>query len=177
MRIINSAFWVELNVTLKILVFYILSLQSSWHFTFWIVRGSSGRQRNQQRYSCWCLHHVLCRANSNGVLFSRRRPVDNGGHRPADRASGLVLLEQLGYASSVAPVAAARNDEAPLSPRAYSAINADHARRRRRRWPTFAAGRWKLSFLIRQREVRDVGHAVQDPLGAPAPEASRPSAM
>ena len=116
MRIINSAFWVELNVTLKILVFYILSLQSSWHFTFWTVCGSSGRQRNQQRYSCWCLHHVLCRANSNGVLFSRRRPVDNGGHRPADRASGLVLLEQLGYASSVAPVAAARNDEAPLSP-------------------------------------------------------------
>ena len=37
MRIINSAFWTELNMTLKILVLCISSLQSSWHFVFWIL--------------------------------------------------------------------------------------------------------------------------------------------
>jgi len=40
MRAINSAFWMELNMTLKILAFYISSLQSSWHFAFWILWGT-----------------------------------------------------------------------------------------------------------------------------------------
>jgi hypothetical protein len=34
MRVINSAFWMELNMTLKILVVCILLFQSSWHFVF-----------------------------------------------------------------------------------------------------------------------------------------------
>jgi len=36
MRAINSAFWMELNITLKILAFCIPSFQSSWHFAFCI---------------------------------------------------------------------------------------------------------------------------------------------
>jgi hypothetical protein len=30
----------KLNMTLKILPFYILSLKSSWHFAFWILWGT-----------------------------------------------------------------------------------------------------------------------------------------
>jgi len=37
MRAINYAFWIELNMTLKILTFCISSLQNSWHFVFWIL--------------------------------------------------------------------------------------------------------------------------------------------
>jgi len=35
MRAINSAFFMELNITLKILAFCIPSFQSSWHFAFY----------------------------------------------------------------------------------------------------------------------------------------------
>jgi len=34
MRTINSVFWMELNMTLKILAFCIPLFQSSWHFAF-----------------------------------------------------------------------------------------------------------------------------------------------
>ena len=37
---INSVFWMKLNMTLKILALCILSLQSSWHFAFWILWGT-----------------------------------------------------------------------------------------------------------------------------------------
>jgi len=36
----NSAFWMKVNMTLKILAFCISSLQSSWHFGFWILWGT-----------------------------------------------------------------------------------------------------------------------------------------
>jgi len=36
MRSINYVFWMELNITLKILSFYIPSFHSSWHFVFYI---------------------------------------------------------------------------------------------------------------------------------------------
>jgi len=39
-RAINSAFWMELNITLKILAFCIPSFQSSWHFAFCILWGT-----------------------------------------------------------------------------------------------------------------------------------------
>jgi hypothetical protein len=32
----NLAFWIELNTTIKILVFCFSSFQSNWHFTFFI---------------------------------------------------------------------------------------------------------------------------------------------
>jgi len=34
MRTINSVFWMELNMTLKILAFCIPLFQNSWHFAF-----------------------------------------------------------------------------------------------------------------------------------------------
>jgi hypothetical protein len=37
MRAINSAFWMELNMTLNILAFCISSLQNNCHFVFWIL--------------------------------------------------------------------------------------------------------------------------------------------
>jgi len=37
MRAINSAFWMKLNMTLKILAFYISSFQSSWYFAFYFL--------------------------------------------------------------------------------------------------------------------------------------------
>jgi hypothetical protein len=40
MRTINSASWMELNMTLKILAICISSLQSSWHFAFYILWGT-----------------------------------------------------------------------------------------------------------------------------------------
>jgi len=39
-RVMNSVFWMKLNITLKILAFYILPFQNSWHFVFcvpWVV--------------------------------------------------------------------------------------------------------------------------------------------
>ena len=40
MREINSTFWMELNITIKILAFYILSFQNSWYFTFLHFMGT-----------------------------------------------------------------------------------------------------------------------------------------
>jgi hypothetical protein len=40
MTTVNSTFWMKLDMTLKILVFCISSLQSSWHFVFWILWGT-----------------------------------------------------------------------------------------------------------------------------------------
>ena len=40
MRTINSALRMELNMTLKILAFCILSFQNSWHFAFSIICGT-----------------------------------------------------------------------------------------------------------------------------------------
>jgi len=40
MRAINSVFWMELNMTLKILAFCIPSFQSNWYFVFCIFFGT-----------------------------------------------------------------------------------------------------------------------------------------
>ena len=58
MRAINSAFWMELNITLKILAFCIPSFQSSWHFAFCILWGTKhplnemAKTRNDRAHCC-----------------------------------------------------------------------------------------------------------------------------
>jgi hypothetical protein len=53
MRAINYVFWMEPNMTLKILAFCIPSFQSSWHFTFFL-------ELNTPLISVYCCCSMFC---------------------------------------------------------------------------------------------------------------------
>ena len=79
MRVINSTFWMKLNIILQILIFYILSFRSSWYFVFCIPWGTgpylSAQSRTQEtgkvettgcgltQRKTFLLHSLTCELN------------------------------------------------------------------------------------------------------------------